>query len=328
MYSGHYNGHTATLLPNGKVLIYGSSFENIMELYDPTADTFTTVSPPLHMFTNHTATLLEDGRVLFVGGRNTDDGYWLPDYPLFDVRIYDPTLEGDDTYQPWTTMADMHLAHRNHSAVLLLDGKVAVFGGELLSESEMDVVEIFDVSANKWVISGLMNVDRRRHNALLSPQGNVLIFGGLSSRDEPVATLERYCFWNTPIPVWRVSNDYWQSTITNIDITTSGSGNVYAITGQQLAGDLEASSGRSNQSATNFPFVRVLRLDNQQIVWLKMDGTASGSTFVSETENELLDGPVMVFSFASGSRSEGKIILSADPPVYVPFKVFLPALIK
>ncbi|MHB8135110.1 MAG: Kelch repeat-containing protein [Anaerolineaceae bacterium] len=321
-YNGQYNGHTATLLPNGKVLIYGSSFENIMELYDPATETFTEVSPPLHMFTNHSATLLEDGRVLFAGGRNTDNDYGLPDYPLFDVRIYNPGTNF------WSTMADMHLAHRNHSAVLLLDGKVAVFGGESLSESEMDVVEIFDVSANKWVVSGLMNVDRRRHNAILSPQGNVLIFGGLSSADEPVATLERYCFWNTPIPVWQVSNDYWQPTITEIDIATSGSGNVYTVTGQQLAGDLEASSGRSNQSATNFPFVRVLRLDNQQIVWLKMDGTASSSTFVSETEGELLDGPVMVFSFASGSRSEGKIILSADPPVYIPFKVFLPALIK
>ncbi len=321
-YIGHYNGHTATLLPNGKVLIYGSSQDNIMELYDPIADTFTTVNPPLHMFTNQTATLLTDGRVLFVGGRNTDDDYGLPDYPLFDVRIYNPGTN------LWTTMADMHLAHRNHSAVLLLDGKVAVFGGESLSESEMDVVEIFDVSANEWVISGLMNVDRRYHDAVLSPQGNVLIFGGLSSGDDPVATLERYCFWNTPIPAWQVSNDYWQPTITDIDLTSSGSGNIYNITGDRLAGDLEASSARSNQSATNFPFVRVLRLDNQQIVWLRLDGNASASTFLSKVEDELPEGPVMVFTFASGSRSEGKIVLSAEPPVYEPHKVFLPALIK
>jgi len=321
-YSGHYNGHTATLLPNGKVLIYGSSQSNIMELYDPIADTFSTVTPPLHMFTNHTATLLADGRVLFVGGRNTDISYLEPNVPLFDVRIYNPGTN------LWTTMADMNLAHRNHSAVLLLDGKVAIFGGESFSESEMDVVEIFDVPANEWVISGLMHVDRRYHDAIMSPQGNVFIFGGLSSGDDPVVALERYCFWNTPIPAWQESNDFWQPTIMDIDLTASSSGKIYNITGEHLAGDLEASSGRSGQSNTNFPFVRVVRLDNQQSVWLKMDGNASASTFLSNVEDVLPEGPVMVFTFASGSRSEGKVILSAEPPVYVPHKVFLPALIK
>jgi len=321
-YSGHYNGHTATLLPNGKVLIYGSSQTNIMELYDPVADTFATVTPPLHMFTNHTATLLEDGKVLFAGGRNTDDDYLMPDVPLHDVRIYNPATNF------WTTMADLNVAHRNHSAVLLLDGKVAVFGGDSFSESDMAVVEIFDVFANNWVISGLMHVDRKYHDAVMSPQGNVLIFGGTSSSNVPVAALERYCFWNTPIPVWQVSNDFWQPVITDINLTTSVPGKIYTITGENLAGDLEASSGRSGQSNTNFPFVRVVRLDNQQIVWLKMDGTASDDIFLSKLEDKLPDGPVMVFDFASGSRSEGKIILSAEPPVYVPHKVFLPALIK
>ena len=61
-------GHTATLLPNGQVLVAGGATNTgIAELYDPATGTWTTTGRG-RARQDHTATLLSDGRVLVVGG--------------------------------------------------------------------------------------------------------------------------------------------------------------------------------------------------------------------------------------------------------------------
>src|ERR1700694_5709000 len=66
--------HTATLLPNGKVLItggfvgdYSSAFSSA-ELYDPSTGTFSATSDMTTARYAHTATLLPNGKVLIAGG--------------------------------------------------------------------------------------------------------------------------------------------------------------------------------------------------------------------------------------------------------------------
>ena len=68
----HAAYHTATLLPNGKVLVAGGSIAaaalSSAELYDPASGTWTATGSLGTARDSHTATLLPNGKVLVAGG--------------------------------------------------------------------------------------------------------------------------------------------------------------------------------------------------------------------------------------------------------------------
>jgi Galactose oxidase, central domain len=82
-------GHTATLLANGKVLIAGGvgDFGDVLaeaELYDPTAGTFTATASMTVARWCHTATLLANGQVLISGGTSPAS------LAVTSAELYDP----------------------------------------------------------------------------------------------------------------------------------------------------------------------------------------------------------------------------------------------
>jgi hypothetical protein len=104
--------HTATLLPNGKVLVAGGHDINYdplsnAEIYDPTTGKWTATGRLTTARFNHTATLLPNGKVLVVGGN--DKNY----NPLSSAEIYDP---GTGTWVGTGALID---ASYNHTATLL-----------------------------------------------------------------------------------------------------------------------------------------------------------------------------------------------------------------
>jgi hypothetical protein len=120
--------HTATVLPDGRVLIAGGASSNgpeslaSAEIYNPkTGKFFPTRGPMAAARTFHAATLLADGRVLVTGG--TADG-WVYSGPFqASAEIYDPQT---GTFSPTGPMTDERVSQ---TATLLPDGHVLIAGG-------------------------------------------------------------------------------------------------------------------------------------------------------------------------------------------------------
>jgi hypothetical protein len=126
--------HTATLLPDGRVLIVGGTVDldlggtsdtpdptmQTAELYDPATGTFTATGSPGMPRIGHAAALLSDGRVLITGG--TAPGASGSGSLTRAAEIYDPAT---GTFSP---TGDMVTGHVFHSATTLPDGHVLIAG--------------------------------------------------------------------------------------------------------------------------------------------------------------------------------------------------------
>jgi len=169
-------GHTATLLSNGKVLIvggYNSSLTYISsaQIYDPVANTWSTNTPSLATTRSaHTATLLSNGKVLIVGGASSLA-------TLSSNEVYDPVTNTWSTNIPTLTTG-----RYNHTATLLSNEKVLIVGGYNSSLTYISSAQIYDPVANTWSTNTpSLEVDRRKHTATLLSNGKVLIVGGSNS---------------------------------------------------------------------------------------------------------------------------------------------------
>jgi hypothetical protein len=93
-------GHTATLLPDGRVLVIGGYEVASAEIWDPATETWSPAGRMAQPREGHEATLLSDGRVLVSGGHGEDEDDGRASAP--GDEIWDPatetfeTLDGDD----------------------------------------------------------------------------------------------------------------------------------------------------------------------------------------------------------------------------------------
>ena len=121
--------HTATLLPNGKVLVAGGLRGGTLasaELYDPANGTWAATGSLATARYCHTATLLPNGKVLVAGGRDSSLN------TLASAELYDPTSG------TWTTTGSLATARYSHTATLLPSGKVLVVGGDGCSDDSRE----------------------------------------------------------------------------------------------------------------------------------------------------------------------------------------------
>jgi hypothetical protein len=133
--------HTATLLPDGKVLLTGGIKGDLClasaELYDPATGRFTDTGPMSTPRVGHTATLLANGKVLVAGGQRSVRGTDLAGAYLATAELYDPST---GSFLPAGAMAT---PRADHSAVLLSDGKVLLSGGMVPPENYLSTAELY-----------------------------------------------------------------------------------------------------------------------------------------------------------------------------------------
>ncbi|PYT66216.1 MAG: hypothetical protein DMG41_26280 [Acidobacteria bacterium] len=177
--------HTATLLPNGEVLVAGGVSlvccdpVPVSEIFDPKTNQFRntgSMSAPRYA---HTATLLPDGRVLLAGGL-APPGPNLAVQALSSAELYDPAT---GTFTPTGSMVDARSAH---TGTLLPNGKVLVTGGrQNESFNVLQRAEIYDPATGGFTLTGNMTERRASHTAVLLKDGRVLVGGGFGDRCDP-----------------------------------------------------------------------------------------------------------------------------------------------
>jgi hypothetical protein len=164
---------TATLLPNGKVLITSGNppaepYRSWAELYDPSTGTFTATGYAVGNHTAPTATLMTNGKVLIAGGDMADG-----DGGSAGAEIYDPATG------VFLTTGYMTVGREQHTATLLPDGTVLLAGGHLTVDLAASA-EIYDPSRGAFTRTADMPTAHEVHTATLLGDGTVLIAGGFA----------------------------------------------------------------------------------------------------------------------------------------------------
>jgi hypothetical protein len=159
------SGHTATLLPDGRVLIAGGSNQSASaELFDPSTGTFAATG---NMTTAHaylTATLLRNGRVLIAGAE-----------PI--TELYDPAT---GTFTVTGGYAGKYENPVPNNATLLPDGRVLITGCDCRFDA-VPLTEIYDPVTGTFGPAGTINgtvgwwVDINTSTLLMN--GKVLVAG-------------------------------------------------------------------------------------------------------------------------------------------------------
>ena len=213
--------HTATLLPDGRVLVVGGTGPDgiiaTAELWDPRTGTFRPVGQLAGSDGFQTATLLPSGDVLILGRgpaqvwRARSESFTpapgvlsslgpttataLLDGRVLVIRGAEPgqpqgppaafILSGEST----TPIGSLLRPRSRYATTLLPDGRVAITGGvETEQGPPMGSVEVFDPASGTFTEGSPLGLPVENHLALLLPDGRVLIVfdvNGLGGQAEP-----------------------------------------------------------------------------------------------------------------------------------------------
>ena len=186
-----HNGHTSTLLSDGKILVTGGALPRLptdtsaltvsraAELYRPETNDWLTVSPMLIGRWMHGAALLTaNDKVLVAGGLDVpvrleftsgpDCGLsGLPATPTAMAELFDPST------LTWSATLPMHEARGSFTLVRLFDGRILAAGGSFSRQAE-----IYDPATNEWQLAETMGAARTGAAYTLMFDGRVMVAGG------------------------------------------------------------------------------------------------------------------------------------------------------
>jgi len=316
--------HTATLLPNGNVLVTGGDDGAIgggsngprklatAERYDPVADRWTTVAPMPIPHTRHTAILLPDGRVFVIGDYNTIDAT--------KAELYDPATDH------WTLAAVSPAQYGTAGAALLPNGQVLVVAcepqrydptsdrysstgpymalGACVSGSAIATLAdgrvlvtggpyrgggynsaaTYNPATDQWTRAAPMHAGRAFHTATLLADGQVLVIGGADLRGT-LATAERY----DPVA------DAW-TTVAPLPLARSGHTATLLSDGRVLV------VGGVGDKGDTAPATTAMRYDPKADQW--SDAGTTDATTGGQTATCLQDGMALIVGGNTGLNAQ------------------------
>jgi hypothetical protein len=158
--------HTATKLPNGRVLVTGgyspSGYLAAAELFDPATESWTPTQPMSLPRGEHVATAF-GRKVLVTGG-------FAPNGPTALAEVYDTDTGA------WTVAPAMLRPRLDHFAALLPNGKILAGGGYANSGPEASV-EVYTPGVG-WTATKPLNQSAYLATATVLRSGEVLVAGG------------------------------------------------------------------------------------------------------------------------------------------------------
>lgn len=162
--------HTATALPDGRVLVAGGFIEKGTskgaEVYLPRTGRFAPLPPMVTTRHSHTATPLPDGKVLIAGG------YGEGSVTLAAAELFDPEKNS------FTPTGSLLAARADHIALPLTNGKVLIAGGLGPGWTFLASAEVYDPVTGRFSPTGRMTMPRESHAAVRLPDGRAFIVGG------------------------------------------------------------------------------------------------------------------------------------------------------
>jgi hypothetical protein len=163
--------------------------------------------------------------------------------------------------------------------------------------------EVYDPASGTWTLTGGLSVPCQRFAASLLPDGRVLAVG---------TSAELYDRGLGFQAAWR---PLLQTATTPLEL-----GSPLVASGSGFRGLSEAAGGHSEQSATNYPLVRLRRLDSEQVRWLLPDPAApfSDTYYTSMPVRGISPGPALVTVFVNGIPSVSRIIIVSHSHIFLP----------
>ena len=168
--------HTASLLPDGRVLIaggYSRSGENVLrglttaEVYDPSTGIFTATGDMIHGHECVDANVLNNGKILLAGGSGSSSDY-VP-----DAELYDPTTG---------SFADAGAYAIDPNGFISCPGAASILpDGRVLIVWDDDAAEIYDPEIGSLTQTGKPlepSYNDSLPTATLLTNGKVLLAGG------------------------------------------------------------------------------------------------------------------------------------------------------
>jgi len=303
------DGHTATILANGKILAAGGTNNGVAltsaELYNPAAGTWASTGSMSVARSHARAILLPNGSVLVVGGCVND--------------CLSATTNGAELYNPntgtFTATGSMLQARSDFGVALLPNGQVLVAGGCTAFDvngctSVTNKAEIYDPKTGTWKTTTALHTARYAMTATLLAGGKALVAGGSTAALDALNSSEIYDptakTWTLGGKMVQPRADYASIMLSTGAILFAGGENTsgVSINNAEL---YNPSSGKftatGNMTATRVEHTAVLLANGKVLVSGGNNQTLNGATPLASAE---LYNPARGTWTATGSMSNAR----------------------